>query len=738
MEVQPGKKRPRSPDGGTQTTFHNNGGAGDGGYYGPAQSAASPHANSVQYTVEWQTGTCQTQTQTAVVTIPATDTCLSIAGSCTLSCRAGSIEILGYTLRGNDDHDDDNNDDNHQMRELHLDSPSWTAWSTILSLEPNTVLVLRSTTTTGSGTTAVGDQHYGETGEPFAVLPSPSSPAPAPASLLLPTFQIHAVQSTDTAAASPAVQVQPTLIPTSWKLSADRILEDLQATASAQSKQGLALFRDTLEEDPLHDHDNDGDDNKNNSMKKNNHGFRIVVAGAKGVGKSTCVRYTVNRLLSSGYEKVVVLDADPGQPELSPSGMLTLTTVTGPLLQQPYHHMVIAGTSSSSTTNSSDENDNDEHDADADANETTASTLTRRHHGSGNREHAHRHEQAYFFGSSTSQTDPVRFLECVAALVQSYENMVLEQGSNSNNNSNRCIPLVVNLDGWVKGLGEQILHALLSQHLRPHHVLQIVGDLKSKTFDLSDAVADTPTVLHVAYAYNSMQDSFVGHENVNASTKSLSNGNGSGRAGGASNRAHQRVPVQSFSISAVNLRAQRLATYFCGTRVWDSVGFGQNGIDDPVCKIANHLAAVKPYIVPWEAVDWQHFALPDSSGDIVSPDMILNALNGSVVGLCHREFDGNDNASENHLLSCAGLGLIRGIDRVRQLFFVITPVAPEQLARVNVLSRGIISLPLEFYFRGVRSECFPYQACDDSKQLDILGADPMFSRNSIARKGGGN
>jgi hypothetical protein len=60
---------------------------------------------------------------------------------------------------------------------------------------------------------------------------------------------------------------------------------------------------------------------------------------------------------------------------------------------------------------------------------------------------------------------------------------------------------------------------------------------------------------------------------------------------------------------------------------------------------------------------------------------------------------------------------------------------------VNVLSRGMISLPLEFYFRGVQSEGFPYQAYDDSnsnnKQLDILGADPMKSRNSIARKGGG-
>jgi hypothetical protein len=341
----------------------------------------------------------------------------------------------------------------------------------------------------------------------------------------------------------------------------------------------------------------------------------------------------------------------------------------------------------------------------------------RHQHGSGCQEHGNRNEQAYFFGSNTSQNDPVRYLECVAALLQSYEHLVETHKSSGSNSSS--IPLIVNLDGWVKGLGEQILQAMLGQHIRPNHVVQIIGDLKSKVFDLSAQVTD-PTVLHVAYAYNSVQDRFVGHDEgdcdesttITTATNSMSYYGPSGGDGSGGGRvSHRRVPVQSFSISAANWRAQRLATYFCGARVWDSVGFGQNGIDDPACKIANHVAAVKPYIVPWEAVDWQHFALPDTSGDIVSPDMILHALNGCVVGLCRRQ--SGDCTSENHLLSCVGLGLIRAIDRVRQLFFVITPVAPEQLVSVNVLSRGMISLPLEFYFRGVRSEGFPYQACDD-------------------------
>jgi polynucleotide 5'-hydroxyl-kinase GRC3/NOL9 len=437
-----------------------------------------------------------------------------------------------------------------------------------------------------------------------------------------------------------------------------------------------------------------------------------------------------------GFDAVAVLDADPGQPELSPTGMLTLTVLRGPLLQQPYHHMVAGATSSGSSTYD-DDSDND--DMDHDQETLSTSTSMRHQHGSGCYKHGNRNEQAFFFGSNTSQSDPVRYLECVAALLQSYENLVEKEKSFGNSSSS--IPLIVNLDGWVKGFGEQILQAMLGQHIRPNHILQIVGDLKSKMFDLSAQVSD-PTVLHVAYAYNSVQDKFVGHEDdcdesTTPITNSVSYYGPSDGAGASGTRVAKRVPVQSFSISAANLRAQRLATYFCGARMWDSVGFGQNGIDDPACKIANHVAAVKPYIVPWEAVDWQHFALPDTCGDIVSPNMILAALNGSVVGLCRRQ-SGDSTNSENHLLSCVGLGLIRAIDHVRQLFFIITPVAPEQLASVNVLSRGIISVPLEFYFRGVRSEGFPYQACDDSAQVDVLGGDPMKSRNSIARKGGGN
>jgi hypothetical protein len=229
------------------------------------------------------------------------------------------------------------------------------------------------------------------------------------------------------------VQVQPTLIPTSWKLATDLIVQDLKVTESAeQSKPRHALFRDTLEEeDELPEwRQMIGQQNKNR--------FRIVW---REPGWSTCVRYLVNRswvnstgtdmrmlpFQGGGFDAVAVLDADPGQPELSPTGMLTLTVLRGPLLQQPYHHMV-AGANSSSGSSYDDDSDNDDMDHDHDNLGTSTSM---------------RHQHGVLTGikvDKPSFLDPSRSLYCIwnAAVLQSYENLVEKQKSGPQQHSADC------------------------------------------------------------------------------------------------------------------------------------------------------------------------------------------------------------------------------------------------------------------------------------------------------------
>ena len=65
---------------------------------------------------------------------------------------------------------------------------------------------------------------------------------------------------------------------------------------------------------------------------------RILVAGGKGVGKSTFVRWLTNKLVSP-QSPLVLLDLDPGQTELGLPGYLTVSLLTQPLLGPNFTHV---------------------------------------------------------------------------------------------------------------------------------------------------------------------------------------------------------------------------------------------------------------------------------------------------------------------------------------------------------------------------------------------------------------
>jgi hypothetical protein len=179
------------------------------------------------------------------------------------------------------------------------------------------------------------------------------------------------------------------------------------------------------------------------------------------------------------------------------------------------------------------------------------------------------------------------------------------------------------------------------------------------------------------------------------------------------------------------------------------VTLNQGGILDPENKIALHLAAAKPYAVPFDSVryflpgqDWKNEEDPDQS-------LILDALNGSVVGLCHskqnrtnsdqpaatQKVDADSEESADTLLPCFGIGIVRSIDRVRRLFYILTPLPPSTLqTHVNTLVGASIGLPLDCIFRGIMSEAFPHQSCDCVLNK-LQGSDVMKSRHNLVPKG---
>jgi hypothetical protein len=163
----------------------------------------------------------------------------------------------------------------------------------------------------------------------------------------------------------------------------------------------------------------------------------VVVCGAKGVGKSTLCRYLVNRLLRS-YNQVALLDSDVGQPELTPPGLVSLSLVHEPLLAPPHMNMMCSA----------------------------------------------RHLAMYYVGAHSPKQEPLLYSSCAGAAAEEYKKHCFGSISDP-----RSIPLVVNTLGWVKGMGEDLLWAVI-RAVSPRCVIKLEGDTSAKCFRLGNLDQD--------------------------------------------------------------------------------------------------------------------------------------------------------------------------------------------------------------------------------------------------------
>lgn len=402
---------------------------------------------------------------------------------------------------------------------------------------------------------------------------------------------------------------------------------------------------------------------------------RILVCGGKGVGKSTMVRYLINRLLSQeGMNKIALLDCDAGQPEFSAPGMLSLTIVTKPIFSPPHTH-IICGREDKYTIECE-------------------------------------HEMASFYGFTTSKINPVRYVESVRSLLQRYETMCSQMDEK--------IPLVINTDGWVKGMGYEILSSVIDS-VNPDHIVQIIGSTKAKFFDLTPHSSNDRTIHVTETASGKMFDPNIPSPAISRNTSLASFDSIPESA------ATSLWQIESLAPMASSLtRNLRFCTYFLGG--YDSflktgATFGTGGITDESYAIALNLASLKPFVVPYDALNTFNL---DENGDekIVGEEEYHDILNGSIIGLC------GDSASG--IRECYGYAIVRSIDVAYRFLYIITPIKQSVLqANVTSIISCQIQLPPEALFCGEFSESFPHISFEGSSMG--IGSEVMKSKSVVKK-----
>ncbi|KAI9276132.1 Pre-mRNA cleavage complex II protein Clp1-domain-containing protein [Sporodiniella umbellata] len=338
-----------------------------------------------------------------------------------------------------------------------------------------------------------------------------------------------------------------------------------------------------------------------------------VVCGAKNQGKSTFARYLLHRLLSE-YKTVAYLETDPGQTEFTPAGLISLHYLEQPVLGPSYTHQQLAP------------------------------------------------ERSFFLGSTTARSHPDYYSECIRALVAHWRPFATQ------------IPLVVNTQGWISGVG----YALLLHHIQTVQPTDIF------------------MMRHQHSNYKNLPESFAAKVMATLGSEV------------AKLHPVESYPASSQSVGgeldASRIRDLTMASYF-----------HQRAIGNVKCNLAPRWDYSQHLVerVPWQ-VDWRtQLNAIWITYEEVKAEELLYALNGSVVGLLGSMATQENVEKEEkegftpptyfntthrfppqpEMTTCHGLAIVRAIDPSSHTLLLLTPLPAETLEKASAIVKGEIQLP---------------------------------------------
>ncbi|CAH3188431.1 unnamed protein product [Porites evermanni] len=386
----------------------------------------------------------------------------------------------------------------------------------------------------------------------------------------------------------------------------------------------------------------------------------ILICGGKDIGKSTFARYLTNTFLNRQNEPYF-LECDVGQSEFTPPGLISLNRVSSPLLGPPFTHL-------------------------------------------------RQPERSVFFGDVSPKDRPGFYIQCIYNVYQTYADKYRNK-----------IPLIINTQGWVKGMGVPLLLDVI-RVVKPTHIVQFNYATKENANKnlpkmTAELFASTP-----GWAFTVEEEERP--ENNSRWLKQISMALCLTFIGG---KKHPKFAKLS-KFKASDHRTLALLSYFSRTKANISHCEGRSSLAQ------TSLLSCVPYSVPWSCVGI-HVMHTE-----ISWNEILYAVNASVVGLarCASEemYRRGDCSTpwcfmRSPITECIGLGIVRNIDPVEKLLFVLTPLGLDDLKQVNTLLKGNLEIPAALLLSTKQSNA-PYISTEFS--YDLRGAGARKVRYNLMRR----
>ena len=399
----------------------------------------------------------------------------------------------------------------------------------------------------------------------------------------------------------------------------------------------------------------------------------IAFVGPKGVGKSTFARYVANLLLID-YQKVGFLDIDPGQPERTAPGLISVTTLQTPLLGPPALRL------------------------------SGGEFL-----GSGEKPFYQK-----FIGDYSPESDIDAYVDaCVECLDKWLEKMKEERSTN------RTEALLINCNGWVKGAGLEALAKFLDRVPHLTHVLNVQSHAEKRNcpggafwnVNNSNSTEGGGEKRDVASFDGSM--SFPDKEGTKITYVSAgAQGRNDKDETEGEKQAWKRSPQDSRALLWLAWAKQVVARHAgrpeCG-------GLRLTNEASSFAAIARGLEHATPWRVSLDDVK-----IKVLFSDIPNKNDALKALNASVVGLLLEDD------------SCVGLAVVRSVNEAENCLFLLSNVEEDVIRTVKTLCLGKVTLPMKL--KGVLNGSSPYAAVGVVANEGTGGAEQK-SRNNIARGG---